>query len=568
MAGGRQSATRLLALANSLTRTGTTPAARHQTTHGTQVRRKRPLLVGVLLVVIGLLNIPIAAAASPPANDDFADATVINELPFSDAVSTAEATEEPEDSLPGCIFSNSVWYAFTPTTNTKVIASAEASDYEVVLGVFTGTRDALTPVHPACFMARYAMSLTADTTYYFVASRTNDIDLGNLVFDLRIADSPPNDDFENATQVTQLPFSDSISTSEATVAADEPFDPGCGGSLASVWYAFTPDDSIGLRVSTRESSYNTIISVWTGSQDSRVLLGCQSNWADENGEHKAELILTAKAGTAHYFRITCGTQCSGGDLMLDVSAIPPPSNDDITNAIVIDPPPFPDPLSFSDHRFVAGATPGLEDPQCTTGNASFWYSFAPTSSMQLAVTQSTFDTGFTVVGVYEASHDALTEVTCSQGQPWPPLSFFAEAGKTYYILISALDPVHFPGGVNSDFTLEGVVALDIEVNIAAFGAVNRRTGTATVAGTVSCNVTSEFSFTGNIMQQQGQAAYGFFVGEPQLCEPPGVAWSVVVPGEGGRFVPGNATVHIDVGGNGSGGATTDVDTADRTIRLR
>ena len=70
------------------------------------------------------------------------------------------------------------------------------------------------------------------------------------------------------------------------------------------------------------------------------------------------------------------------------------------------------------------------------------------------------------------------------------------------------------------------------------------------------------------MQQHGQAAYGFFVGEPQLCEPPGVSWSVVVPGEGGRFVPGTATVHVDVGGNASGGATTDFATADRTIRLR
>src|SRR2546423_1414216 len=45
---------------------------------------------------------------------------------------------------------------------------------------------------------------------------------------------PLNDDFDSATVVTTLPFTDNLDTSGATSAADDRGD--CGGTSASVWY--------------------------------------------------------------------------------------------------------------------------------------------------------------------------------------------------------------------------------------------------------------------------------------------------------------------------------------------
>ena len=45
---------------------------------------------------LSLLAAPLAWAQAPP-NDDFADATVISSLPFSETLDTSEATTEPTD---------------------------------------------------------------------------------------------------------------------------------------------------------------------------------------------------------------------------------------------------------------------------------------------------------------------------------------------------------------------------------------------------------------------------------------------------------------------------------------
>ena len=45
----------------------------------------------LILMVPMLLMVPVANAL-PPANDDFANATVINSLPFQDIINTSEAS--------------------------------------------------------------------------------------------------------------------------------------------------------------------------------------------------------------------------------------------------------------------------------------------------------------------------------------------------------------------------------------------------------------------------------------------------------------------------------------------
>ena len=63
---------------------------------------------------------------------------------------------------------------------------------------------------------------------------------------------PANDDFDNATVVGALPFTDTIGTADATTADDDPF---CNGNEHSVWYAFTPTANTTIRADTVGSDY-------------------------------------------------------------------------------------------------------------------------------------------------------------------------------------------------------------------------------------------------------------------------------------------------------------------------
>src|SRR5690349_25176035 len=98
------------------------------------MRRRFPCTVAVLVAAAAALLIPGAAGATPPTNDDFANATVIatSSLPFNDQVTIDEATTEPSEGL-SCGFPSSnaqtVWYSFTPSSSGTYRVSDSASFY-------------------------------------------------------------------------------------------------------------------------------------------------------------------------------------------------------------------------------------------------------------------------------------------------------------------------------------------------------------------------------------------------------------------------------------------------------
>src|SRR5690242_242291 len=76
-------------------------------------------LSAIVLVLASLAVFRPTAALAAPANDNFANASVISStsLPFSDVVNTADATTEIGEPT-SCYFppSQTVWYSFTPAT--------------------------------------------------------------------------------------------------------------------------------------------------------------------------------------------------------------------------------------------------------------------------------------------------------------------------------------------------------------------------------------------------------------------------------------------------------------------
>jgi DNA-binding beta-propeller fold protein YncE len=113
-----------------------------------------------------------------------------------------------------------------------------------------------------------------------------------------------NDDFANAKVVQGVPFSDNVDTRAATSAPDDPW---CYWQGNTVWYSFTPAESMPLDISTAGSNYTTSISVYTGARGSLVQHGCTL---------QPVLGVALQAGTTYHVMI--GSPYVGGDLVLQM----------------------------------------------------------------------------------------------------------------------------------------------------------------------------------------------------------------------------------------------------------
>jgi len=131
-----------------------------------------------LILAAGMLAFS-SAAAQAPANDECAGATAIGSLPFSASQNTRLATPNASDPALACADGGggkSVWFVYTPAASQFVTFSTVGStpaDYDVAMGVFTGTCGNLTVV--ACNddvtagtvrQSEITFSVQAGITYY------------------------------------------------------------------------------------------------------------------------------------------------------------------------------------------------------------------------------------------------------------------------------------------------------------------------------------------------------------------------------------------------------------------
>ena len=113
----------------------------------------------------------------PVAHDNFAEAGSATSLPYTAKGNTSYAsTETGEPQICGLPAERTVWFRYDAPANRKVIATTFGSDYDTVLGVFTGSSlSDLTPV--GCnddkgvgTHSKVKFKALANTTYWFVVS--------------------------------------------------------------------------------------------------------------------------------------------------------------------------------------------------------------------------------------------------------------------------------------------------------------------------------------------------------------------------------------------------------------
>lgn len=238
-----------------------------------------------------------------------------------------------------------------------------------------------------------------------------------------VAAAPPgNDDINSATAISSLPFSDALDTTEATTAPDDPY---CGGNVATVWYAITLTQNTVVKTDTAGSDYGANVSVYTGSPGALSYITCAFSQATFN----------ATAGVSYYVMISSsfggyppppGT--GGGNLVLSVTELPPPANDNFADAVEITSLPSDQTVDITGATREAGEPTSSCDfsfPQ--TGTA--WFRFTSGSTQTLSARDNTY---YGYVAIYTGSSlNTLTQGACSYLSG--TATFVANAGTTYYI---------------------------------------------------------------------------------------------------------------------------------------
>ncbi|MFO1523625.1 MAG: S8 family peptidase [Kiritimatiellia bacterium] len=275
--------------------------------------------------------------STPPGNDDFAD-----RLTFTGNVTGASnvgaGKEDLEPLHGGDTGGKSVWWTWTSPTNSVILLHTEGSDFDTLLGVYSGTEvtnlvtvagdddNGIGVSSLVTFLAHEG------ATYQFAVDGWGG-DSGNIQLTLELVggggDPPGNDQFADRTALPSAPATATGSNLGATLEPGEPEHSieTLGGS--SVWWSWTAPAGGTWRVTTAGSDFDTILAVYSGSGiASLVQLGSDD---DEGPGLSSQIDFTAAAGTSYSFAVD-GYDGEQGAITLAVSAINIPSTDGIPDS--------------------------------------------------------------------------------------------------------------------------------------------------------------------------------------------------------------------------------------------
>ncbi|TEU18745.1 MAG: hypothetical protein E3J25_00830, partial [Anaerolineales bacterium] len=306
----------------------------------TGIGRARIFAATVLVVGVAAALLPDASASlsgGPPPNDDFDGATEVTAVPFTASQNIEAATLATDDPPTACAdsYGQSVWYRFTAAASGAVRVDTLDSDYDTVLALYTGTRGALSEV--ACsdqFIGNQSLltfEAVAPTTYYIMVANRQTTPGSSLSFHMEAVAPPTNDDFDSATVVPSLPFADSVQATIATRAADDPPTACTDTYDHSVWYQITPSQETHVMVDTFESSYDTMLAVYTGARGALAELVCSDDFASHWGftSVRSAVAWQALPGTTYHVMVASSHSAAAGDLVIrfdtapEVGPIPP-----------------------------------------------------------------------------------------------------------------------------------------------------------------------------------------------------------------------------------------------------
>jgi Ca2+-binding RTX toxin-like protein len=264
-----------------------------------------------LLVAAVLLTFPAAALAAAPANDDFAAATDLSVFdPAAGEIrgtNVAASKEVGEPDHAGNAGGHSVWYTWIAPGDgsvPNVSFTTGFTEVDTLLAVYTGaavgtlTEIASNDDAPNLGTGSAVSFVTVPGETYRVAVDGFGGKVGSFFLSWRSA--PPNDNF--ADRIAIAGASGMRTADNSSGATLEPGEDGFG--LASVWYSWMPPADGTYKLSTIGSSFDTVLSVYTGSSIESLELVAQNDDDPDRGCCSSWLALVnADAATTYLIQV-------------------------------------------------------------------------------------------------------------------------------------------------------------------------------------------------------------------------------------------------------------------------
>jgi hypothetical protein len=386
-----------------------------------------------------------------PGNDTCSGAQEITALNFTDSTDTTlTSCLEPGEPSPGCgngSNAHSVYYRWTAPGSGTVTVDTALSGYDTILSVWSGSCGALAPVacnddDPPGAQSRLVLGVFNGQTLTFMVSAYSGGG-GALQFHLEFQPAPaPNNTCAGATLISSTPYGETV---DASAATSDPSDPAhaCAAGMStagSVFYRWVAPADGTLRADTLGSSYDTVLSAYTGACGALVSQACND---DAPTSIASEITLPVTAGTALTFMVSALGSPGILRFHLELEAAPPP-HDACPEARVVSLLPYAD----ASNTYGASTSPGDPPPGC--GNQSSaknaWYRFtAPISGVLTVDTEgSAYDT---ILSTWTGTCGALAEVAggCNDDTlgPTSRVQIAVAQGTTYLFQVSAY---HGDGG--------------------------------------------------------------------------------------------------------------------------
>ncbi len=399
----------------------------------------------------GLVALNLAQA---PNNDYFTNALVFASFATKVYDNNVGATEEPgEPDHAGNPGGKSVWWAWVAPSNGTYVLDTVGSRVDTVLAVYTGSAiNTLSLVGEDDNRSDGGASAVkffaaGGTTYQFAVdgfAGTNGVSAGDILLNL------------NPTQILNDDFAERVSlagqTNQVTAsnlgATKEPGEPNHGGNAGgrSVWWTWTAHLTGPVLVSTRNSTFDTALAVYTGTTLASLALVAENDDANPADPAAGSVVLFAGVAGQTYqiavdgYRFSDGSVAAGTVQLSVLQPTPPvPGGNDLfvnrfaikgqTNLVV---------------GFNTNATEELGEPNHDGndgGRSIWWFWVAPASGpVTLDTLASSFDT---LLGVYVGTGvNALTLMaadTRSAGNGKSVVTFNAVQGVEYQIAVDGFN---------------------------------------------------------------------------------------------------------------------------------
>ncbi|HAQ33949.1 MAG: hypothetical protein CMF74_15250 [Maricaulis sp.] len=235
--------------------------------------------------------------------------------------------------------------------------------------------------------------------------------------------APVNDNFADALTLTQPTQTVAYNSVGATKEAGEPNHTSGGG--ASLWWRWTAPTSGQVRVRTQNTSFDTMMGVYTGSAVNALTLIGSNDDISFPSNTDSQVEFNAVAGTTYYIAVD-GYSGAAGSAELAMTALAAPGNDNLAS---------PQTLSGASGSInVSNVNATRETGESlhggTAGGASVWFSWTASASGPASFTAS--GAANTLLAAYDSQTHGATALSQSASGA---IDFTAVSGTTYYIAL-------------------------------------------------------------------------------------------------------------------------------------